>query len=99
MALRGVTFDWRETGKHSIGFIAEEVAPVLPEAVEYEANGDTRGLDYGKLSPLLVEAVKAQERVIAELRQEKARLQERVERQEARLAAIERALEDGLRSH
>ncbi len=58
--LRGVTFDWDQDhgGGHDIGFIAEEVGMVLPEIVIYEDNGkDAMGLDYSKMTPLLVEAV------------------------------------------
>jgi hypothetical protein len=65
---------------------------VLPEAVEYEANGtDTKGLDYNKVTPLLVEAIKAQQQKIAELQQENARLQAQNAAQERRLTALEGA--------
>jgi hypothetical protein len=60
--LRGVYFDWDEAhgGHHDIGFIAEEVGKVLPEIVGYEENGvDASGMDYSKLTPLLVEAMNA----------------------------------------
>ena len=63
-ALRGVYFDWNAEhgGIHDIGFIAEEVGKVLPEIVVYEENGvDASGLDYSKITPLLVEAIKAQQ--------------------------------------
>ena len=47
-------------GAHDVGFIAEEVGEVLPEIVVYEENGiDAVGLDYSKMTPLLVEAVNA----------------------------------------
>ncbi len=43
-----------------MGFIAEEVGEVLPEIVVYEENGvDAIGMDYSKMTPLLVEAVNA----------------------------------------
>ena len=72
--LRGVSFDWKTTGKPSIGLIAEEVGAVLPELVEYEDNGvDALSLDYGKLTALLVEAVKEQQQQIDELRRQLAR--------------------------
>ena len=60
--LSGVYFDWDEEdgGHHDVGFIAEEVGLVLPEIVVYEQNGiDAVGLDYSKLTPLLVEATNA----------------------------------------
>lgn len=60
--IRGVYFDWdaENGGHHDVGLIAEEVGRVLPEIVTYEENGiDALGMDYSKLTPLLVEAVKA----------------------------------------
>ena len=60
--LRGVSFDWAPDGKHDIGFIAEDVAEVLPEAVVYDENGkDAKAVDYGRLVAVLVEAVKEQQ--------------------------------------
>ena len=75
-ALRGVFFNWDEAhgGKKDVGMIAEEVGKVLPEIVAYEENGiDAFGMDYSKLTPLLLEAIKAQQAEIEEL---KARLEE-----------------------
>jgi hypothetical protein len=60
--LRGVYFDWdaEHGGGRDVGMLAEEVGQVLPEIVGYEENGiDATGMDYGKLTPLLIEAVKA----------------------------------------
>jgi len=68
--LRGVYFDWDEDhgGGHDVGCIAEEVGEVLPEIVVYEENGvDADGMDYSKLTPLLIEAVKAQQKIIEDL--------------------------------
>jgi len=62
--LRGVYFDWDEAhgGNHDVGMIAEEVGEVLPEVVAFEDNGiDAHGMDYSKLTPLLVEAIKTQQ--------------------------------------
>jgi hypothetical protein len=70
--LRGVSYDRRDTGKHEVGVIAEEVGAVLPEVVSYEENGrDARGVDYSRLTALLIEATKEQQR---ELRQEQTEL-------------------------
>jgi hypothetical protein len=52
-----------------MGLIAEEVGEVLPEIVAYEENGkDAKGLDYSRLVALLIEAVKEQQKEIAELK-------------------------------
>lgn len=54
--LRGVRFEWRDSGARDIGFIAQEVANVIPEAVV--KNGDDLYVAYDKVIPLLVETVK-----------------------------------------
>lgn len=59
---RGVYYTWdaEHGGQHDVGFIAEEVGEVIPELVQYEENGvDAIGLDYSKVTPLLVEALNA----------------------------------------
>jgi len=73
--LRAVRFDWTADAPQGragsdFGLIAEEVAEVVPEVVAREADGTPRGVDYARLTALLVEAVKAQQEEIAELRRE-----------------------------
>ncbi|MCM8794634.1 MAG: tail fiber domain-containing protein [Candidatus Omnitrophica bacterium] len=77
--IRGVSFDWTPEfgGVHDIGVVGEEVGEVFPEIVRYEPNGvDAQGIDYGKLTPALVEAIKE--------------LSAKVEILEAELAALKR---------
>ena len=70
--LRGVSYDLKESGKHEVGVIAEEVGEVVPEIVSWEKNGkDAQGVDYSRLTALLIEATKEQQR---EFRQEEAQL-------------------------
>jgi hypothetical protein len=70
MQLRGYHFRWKPEygGTEDIGFLAEEVARVVPEVVSYEPDGQVGGMDYSRLTALLVEALKQQQREIAELR-------------------------------
>jgi Chaperone of endosialidase len=70
--LRGVSYDLKDSGKHEIGVIAEEVGEVVPEVVSFEENGkDARGVDYSRLTALLIEATKEQQR---EFQQQQAQL-------------------------
>jgi len=55
--LRGVHFAWKDSGQTSVGLIAEEVAKVYPELVEFE-NGEAKGVNYSALVAVLVEAHK-----------------------------------------
>jgi hypothetical protein len=69
--LRGVYFDWKETGKHDIGMIAEEVGKVIPEVVDWEEDGKfAKGLNYDHLIALLIEAIKEQQLQIEALKKE-----------------------------
>ena len=69
--LRGVSYDLKDSGKHEIGVIAEEVGAVVPEVVTYEDNGkDARGVDYSRLTALLIEATKEQQVLVHKQQQE-----------------------------
>ena len=85
--LQGVYFDWdtEHGGQHDLGMIAEEVGEVLPEIVNYEETGvDAIGMDYSKMTPLLVEAVNA-------LRAEK---DSQIEAQQEQIAALRAELSE-----
>lgn len=62
--LNGVSYDWIQTpgyefdSTRQIGFIAQDVQAVVPEIVRPDANGYLT-LDYGRLVPVLVEAIKS----------------------------------------
>jgi hypothetical protein len=70
--LRGVEFDWLDTGAPAMGLIAQEVAQVIPQVVQGESGNMT--LSYGNLVGLLIEAVKAQQQQISELQTAVAKL-------------------------
>lgn len=57
--MRGVTFDWKDTKESApsnVGFIAQEVAAVVPELTNTHNN--TMQVKYGNMTALLLEAVK-----------------------------------------
>lgn len=56
--LQGVSFDWRD-GRGDIGFLAQDVLHVVPEAVVYDCNRDLYQIQMTSIIPHLVEAVKA----------------------------------------
>jgi hypothetical protein len=86
--LRGVSYDLQETGKHEIGVIAEEVGAVVPELVSYEANGkDARSVDYARLTALLIEAAKEQQREIRDLRSELRETRQSLQKIKARMSS------------
>ena len=87
--LRGVSYDLKENGQHEIGVIAEEVGAVVPEVVTFENNGkDARSVDYSRLTALLIEAVKAQQKQIAEQQQANKKQQALIHAQQAQISQL-----------
>jgi len=77
--LRGVSYDLKDSGKHEVGVIAEEVGAVVPEIVSWGKDGkDAQGVDYGRLTALLIEATKEQEAQIRQQQELIARLRSQV---------------------
>jgi len=70
LQMQGVKYDYKDEskgGKDNFGFIAEDMAEVLPEVVSF--NGDKpQGIQYTKLTAVLVEALKEQQKQIDELK-------------------------------
>ena len=66
--LNGVTFNWKENQKPSIGVIAQELEKVLPELV---TQGNIKTVNYNGIIGVLIEAVKEQQKQIEELKSNK----------------------------
>lgn len=70
--LRGVSYDLKTDGSHEIGVIAEEIGRVLPEVVTWDKTGnEAQGVEYGRITALLIEATKEQQ---AQIRQQQAQI-------------------------
>ena len=81
--VRGVSFEWNElyeamgrsTHRREIGVIAQELEPNFPELVSAWDEEGHRAVDYGRMSAVLLEAVK-------ELKAQNDALQARIEKLE-----------------
>jgi hypothetical protein len=56
-SLRGVSFNWKDTGRPSYGLVAQEVEQIIPALVETDEDGN-KTLNYDAVISFLVEAVK-----------------------------------------
>jgi len=59
-SLRGVSYDWIESGGSEIGVIAQEVEAVLPDVVSTNDEG-IKSVKYGNMVAVLIEAIKEQQ--------------------------------------
>ena len=81
LGLRGVSYNWdrarwpnrKFSGGKQIGFIAQEMEKIFPELVSTDENS-YKSVNYIGVVPVLVEAVKAQQKQIDELTKQNARL-------------------------
>jgi hypothetical protein len=80
LMINGSYFNWKDSGEHDFGFIAEQIGEIVPEVMEYEVDilnesnwytnekGEKKlyatGVDYGALTPMLVQAIKGQQIII-----------------------------------
>jgi hypothetical protein len=93
-ALRGVTYNWNQTvdpslkldDRNHVGFLAQEVEQVLPQAVSTANDArQTKSVAYSEVIPVLNEAIKQQQTQIETLQAENEELKARLDALEAKL--------------
>jgi hypothetical protein len=86
LALNGYYYDWNSKAKKEkklsnekqIGFVAQEVEKVVPEIVTTAPNG-YKAINYTKVAPIIVEAIKEQQKEIETLKKENSELKKQVD--------------------
>lgn len=70
-SIGGYEFDWNEKQDiykgHDVGVIAQEIESIMPEVVSTRKNG-YKAVKYDRIVPLLIEAIKEQQKQIEELK-------------------------------
>ena len=66
--IRGVTFDWKDGRDHErhMGVVAQDVEKVAPELVSQPQGTNMKGVFYGGLNALTIEAIKEQQKEFKE---------------------------------
>jgi hypothetical protein len=83
LSIQGIYYDWKKdeykdkgfTDERQLGFSAQEVEKLFPEIVKTDAEG-YKTVDYSRMTPVLVEAVKEQQKQIDELKAQNKQLLE-----------------------
>ena len=71
LALNPVEFAWKSDGTISEGFIAHEAQEIFADAVTGEKDGEEmQGMDYGRITPLLVKAIQELSAEVEQLKQQ-----------------------------
>jgi hypothetical protein len=64
--LNPVSFRYKSNNEYSIGLIAEEVVKIYPEFVSYDDYGNISGINYSKLTSVLVQGIKELKQIVDE---------------------------------
>ena len=66
MKMQAVQYNWKTnpTEDLQIGFLAQDIQKIIPEAVVEPANGDPLGMKYAELIPVLVKGMQEQQKLI-----------------------------------
>jgi hypothetical protein len=99
LKINGVRYNYRQnefpdknfSNNNQIGFIAQDIEKVFPEMVFTDEKG-YKSVDYARLTPVLVEALKEQQQMIDQLKSNNSILNTKNEKLESRLDKIEAIL-------
>ncbi len=68
--INGYTYNWKDTGKKSMGIMAQEVEKEFPDIVSTDEKTGLKSVQYGNLVAPLIEAIKEQQQQIDTLKKE-----------------------------
>ena len=68
LRMRGVTYSKKDKGAKEIGLIAEELNEVIPDLVNKNPEGEPDSVSYGRITAVLIEAIKELKMEIEELK-------------------------------
>ncbi|MFL5748546.1 MAG: tail fiber domain-containing protein, partial [Niastella sp.] len=69
LQLRPVSFKWKNerNSPRKLGLLAQEVQPIIPEVIANDEQNGILGMNYAELVPVLINAIKEQQRQIEEI--------------------------------
>jgi len=99
LKMQGVTYYWKVDeypDKHfpegeQVGFIAQEIEKVYPQVVLTDKDG-YKSVDYSKLTPVLVEAIKEQQQIIEQQTELIEQQQQKLQQQEQLIAGQQKII-------
>lgn len=65
-----VEFDYKNSGSHSSGFIADDTEKLFPHLIQYDDDGNVNGLNYIGFIPYIVKKIQMQQKEINEQQKE-----------------------------
>src|SRR3989344_1576719 len=91
--INGVSFEWKNDNKKSIGLIAQNVEKVFPEIVSVDEYTGLKSVEYGNLVALLIEAVKELNIQLVYLEELRKEQQNKIEKQQLQIQELRNEIE------
>lgn len=70
LSIHGYAFDWRDTGRHDVGIVAQDVEKVFPDIVKTNTDTGYKSVEYANLIAPMIEAMREQQQMIEKQQQE-----------------------------
>lgn len=90
MQLAPVSYDWKATGEHDIGFIAADTVKVDPVLGEKSTKGELSGVRYGHMTAVLARAIQELKTLFDGLKADDAATTNRLDQMAVELAKLKR---------
>jgi hypothetical protein len=68
MQMRSTQFEYKDDGRSDVGFIAEELQPIVPELVGLDKDGQADSVSYDRMVSVLTKAIQEQQAIITDLK-------------------------------
>ncbi len=99
MQMQAVQYNWRTnefpdrnfSNNRQIGFIAQDMEKIIPQAVSTDTDG-YKGIDYARLTPVLTEAIREQQKIIETLLSKNSSLQNEMDQVKKEMKEIKVSL-------
>ncbi|MDB5478741.1 MAG: tail fiber protein, partial [Alphaproteobacteria bacterium] len=102
LGLNGVSYHWKpgfkKDSREYVGFLAQDVQKIVPQVVYQNQRGDHQdylSVSYEQLTPLLVEAIKEQQKIIEDERTRNIAQQAEIDDLKTRMDRMEKLLAGG----
>lgn len=90
--LRPITFNWKDSGMHDVGFAAEEVEQIEPLLTTRNDKGEIEGVKYTQITTVLVNAVNEQQTQIEAQQKQIKTQQQQINQQQTEIDELKKSL-------
>jgi hypothetical protein len=90
--LMPITYAWKSNGRRDLGFGAEQIAEIEPLLTFKNEKGEIEGVNYGRISTVVVNSIKEQQAQIEQQQQQLQSQQRQIKEQQQQIDALKKLI-------